>query len=139
MVSHAAKKNVNRRIKEKDPGVGLGTRTHGKCLFAHVPTAPHLIKVPQRPLSPLHPSPITATFRGCRGSSRRPRAPIFCDLFGMALASKRTPARSEGGQLLWTLPGQNSKEKGSKHVRSEKFIFKAKRTRPTVRKIFFTK
>ncbi len=102
--------------------VGLGTRTHGKCVFAHVPNEPHLIKVPQRPLSlsPLHPSLNTAASKGCRGSSRR--APIFCDLFGMAVRYNQAgtlwgksahiswPARSEGGQLLWTLPDQNSKE-----------------------------
>jgi hypothetical protein len=58
-----------RRIKE----VGLETRTCVSALFAHAPLSPDLISVPQRPpLSPFQPSPITAVFRVCGGSSGQP-------------------------------------------------------------------
>jgi hypothetical protein len=43
------------------------------ALFAHAPLSPDLISKPQRPpLSPFQPSPITAVFRVCGGSSGQP-------------------------------------------------------------------
>jgi hypothetical protein len=127
MVSHAAKKNENRRTKEKDPEGGSRDQNTWEVCICSCPhrTSPNE-GATAAPL-PLPPPPVSkyCSFQRLQrifttganilrliwhGSPVQPGWDSVGEVRPYKLASKRTPARSEGGQLLWTLPDQNSKE-----------------------------